>query len=305
MAKSKRGLSDEERAERRRADRERMRVATEALLSSEGWQRWVRARAVFHRYSLQNSLLLAYQCHARGITPRRVAGFRAWLKLGRVVRKGERALKILAPMPVKERDEHDGVTGKTRVFFRTAFVFADVQTEPLPGVQPAPLEPPSVPIDGDSHGHLLEPLAKLAAEVGFSMSFAVLDGQRGGFCDYQAKRIVIEDRQAPNAKVRVAIHELAHALGVSSERFGRERAEVIVECAAFVVAAGLQLETGGESIPYVAGWGEDGALDAVSEAAELIDEIARRIEDALADYVDEPSCEVTAAASSPAASGER
>jgi hypothetical protein len=100
-------------------------------------------------------------------------------------------------------------------------------------------------------------------------------GQRGGFCDYRAKRIVIQDRQAPNAKVRVAIHELAHALGVSSERFGRERAEVIVECAAFVVAAGLQLETGGESIPYVAGWGEDGALNAVAEAAGLIDEIAR------------------------------
>jgi hypothetical protein len=296
MAKSKCRLSDAERAERRRADRERMRVATEALLSSEGWQRWVRARAVFHRYSLQNSLLLAYQCHARGITPRRVAGFRAWLKLGRVVRKGETALKILSPVPVKERDEHDDVTGKTRMFFRTAFVFADVQTEPLPGVEPAPLEPPSVPIDGDSHGHLLEPLAKLAAEVGFSMSFAPLDGQRGGFCDYQAKRIVIEDRQAPNAKVRVAIHELAHALGVSTERFGRERAEVIVECAAFVVAAGLRLETGGESIPYVAGWGEDGALNAVSEAAELIDEIARRIEDALSDYVDEPGVEVTAAA---------
>jgi antirestriction protein ArdC len=296
MAKSKRGLSDAERAERRREDRERLHVATEALLSSEGWQRWVRARAVFHSYSLQNSVLLAYQCHARGITPRRVAGFRAWLKLGRVVRKGETALKIFAPVPVKERDERDEVTGKTRVFFRTAFVFADVQTEPLPGVQPAPLEPPSVPIDGDSHGHLLAPLAKLAGEIGFSMSFAALDGQRSGFCDYQAKRIVIEDRQPPNARVRVAIHELAHALGVSSERFGRERAEVIVECAAFVVAAGLGLATGGESIPYVAGWGEDGALDAVSEAAELIDEIARRIEDALAAYVDEPRAEVTAAA---------
>jgi antirestriction protein ArdC len=251
---------------------------------------------VFHCYSLQNSMLLAYQCHVRGITPRRVAGFRAWLKLGRVVRKGEKALKILAPVPVRQRDEHDDDTGKMRVFFRTAFVFADVQTEPLPGVEPAPLEAPSVPIDGDSHARLLEPLAKLAGEIGFSMSFAALDGQRGGFCDYRAKRIVIEDRQAPNAKVRVAIHELAHALGVSSERFGRERAEVIVECAAFVVAAGLQLETGGESIPYVAGWGEDGALNAVAEAAGLIDEIARRIEDALTGYLDESGADVTPAA---------
>lgn len=257
----------------------------------------IRARAVFHSYSLHNTLLLAHQCHVRGIKPRRVAGFRAWLKLGRVVRKGERALKILAPVTGKERDEHEEDSGKTRLFFRTAFVFADVQTEPLPGVDPPPLEPPSVPIDGDSHARLLEPLAELAEEIGFSMSFARLGGDCGGFCDYRAKRIVIEDRQAPNAKVRVAIHEVAHALGVSSQRFGRERAEVIVECAAFVVAAGLHLETGGESIPYVAGWGEDGALEAVSEAAELIDEIARRIEDSLAGYLNERRyAEVTAAA---------
>jgi hypothetical protein len=50
MRKSNRRLSDAERAERRRADRERLQVATEALLSSEGWQRWVHARAMFHSY---------------------------------------------------------------------------------------------------------------------------------------------------------------------------------------------------------------------------------------------------------------
>ena len=42
------------------------------------------------------------------------------------------------------------------------------------------------------------------------------------------------------------------------------------------------LEVGGESIPYVAGWGEDGALDAIRAYAGTIDAIARRIEDALA-----------------------
>ena len=33
-----------------------------------------------------------------------VAGFKAWLRLGYCVRKGERAIRIFAPMPVKERD---------------------------------------------------------------------------------------------------------------------------------------------------------------------------------------------------------
>jgi N-terminal domain of anti-restriction factor ArdC len=48
-------------------------------------------------------MLIALQCHERGIVPQRVAGFRAWLKLGRCVRKNEKALRILAPVTVKER----------------------------------------------------------------------------------------------------------------------------------------------------------------------------------------------------------
>ena len=51
MAKTKRRLRDVERAERRARGRERLRAATRELLSSEGWQRWVRARALFHSYS--------------------------------------------------------------------------------------------------------------------------------------------------------------------------------------------------------------------------------------------------------------
>jgi hypothetical protein len=41
------------------------------------------------------------------------------------------------------------------------------------------------------------------------------------------------------------------------------------------------LDVAGESIPYIAGWGEDGALDAIREYAATIDTVARRIEDAL------------------------
>jgi hypothetical protein len=37
----------------------------------------------------------------------------------------------------------------------------------------------------------------------------------------------------------------------------------------------------GSSYRYIAGWGEDGALDAVREYAQTIDAVARRIEDAL------------------------
>jgi hypothetical protein len=57
------------------------------------------------RYSLRNQWLIACECHARRITPTYVAGFRAFLALHRCVRKGETAIKILAPVAVKERDD--------------------------------------------------------------------------------------------------------------------------------------------------------------------------------------------------------
>ena len=58
---AKRKLSDEERDERREQDRQRLKSAAEQLLSSEGWQRWVRVRAQggLARLSLNNQLLVA------------------------------------------------------------------------------------------------------------------------------------------------------------------------------------------------------------------------------------------------------
>jgi len=47
-----------------------------------------------------------------------------------------------------------------------------------------------------------------------------------------------------------------------------------------VLAAG-GLDTSGETIPYVAGWGETGALEAVSAFAAVIDQHARAIEKAI------------------------
>lgn len=57
--KSSRRLTEQERAERRRQDRERLAQAARELLSSEGWVRWVKTRAMFHSYS---PLILSGSC---------------------------------------------------------------------------------------------------------------------------------------------------------------------------------------------------------------------------------------------------
>jgi hypothetical protein len=42
------------------------------------------------------------------------------------------------------------------------------------------------------------------------------------------------------------------------------------------------MDTSGETVPYIAGWGETGALEAVTEFAQLIDTLARGVEAAIA-----------------------
>jgi N-terminal domain of anti-restriction factor ArdC len=280
MAKTKRRLSEAERAERRRRDRERLQAAAEQLLTSEGWQRWVRVRsqAGLARLSLSNQLLVALARPDATF----VAGFKSWLRLGFAVKKGERAIAIIAPLPVKERDRVGGEeTGETLVRFKTVFVFDRAQVAPIDGVEQASLEPPCEPLTGDSHRHLIVPLRAFAESLGFTVSFEAIDGPAGGWCDQKAKRIVVDADAPANARLRTLIHETIHGLGVSYSEYGRERAEVIVDTATHLVCASVGLRVDGETVPYVAGWGEDGALEAVTQFAKTIDELAHRVENAL------------------------
>jgi N-terminal domain of anti-restriction factor ArdC len=274
---SKRKLSLEEREQRRAQDRERLKQAAEQLLTSEGWQRWMRVRsqAGLARLSLSNQLLVAL------VRPDAtfVAGFKAWLSLGYFVRKNERAIRIIAPMPVKQRDRD---TGETRILFKTVFVFDRAQVTPLPNGEPTPLEPPCEPLTGDAHAQLLGPLQAFARSLGFSVAFEPIAGPAGGWCDPKAKRIVVDAAAPANAQLRTLIHEVVHAMGVGYGEYGRERAEVIVDTATHLACASVGLRVDGESIPYVAGWGEDGALEAVTEFAKTIDALARRVEEVLA-----------------------
>jgi antirestriction protein ArdC len=240
-----------------------------------------RARATLHHYSLRNTLLIAQEGRRRGFTPTHVAGFKAWLKLGRCVRKGERGIAILAPVRVKERDGEGEETGESRVFFRTAYVFDTSQTEPLPGLEPTPLEPPRAAIEGDSHASLLEPLEALAAELGYAVCYRELE-RVDGLCDYRARRISVAVRLAPNGRVAVLVHELAHALVGREASLPKQLEELVVEAVAFIVSAGAELDTGADSVPYIAGWAGDDALEQLQKAAELIDGLARRIEQAIA-----------------------
>jgi hypothetical protein len=280
-------LTEAERAERRTVDRERLEQAARALLTTEGWKRWVTVRSMngLSRYSFGNQLLIAAQYPEASY----VAGFRAFLNLDRCVRKGERAIRIYAPMRLRAQPDTEqtpdtnGASNEEekRTIFRSVPVFDVSQTDPLPGKTPVALTSPSEPIEGDSHAELLMPLEQLAGELGYTLSKRELDGGPDGWCDYKAKEIVLNSRVSANAQVRIAIHEILHALGIGYTEYGRRRAEVLVDTATYIVCGSIGLDTSGSSVPYVAGWGESGELDAIRTYAETIDTIARRVEDAL------------------------
>jgi hypothetical protein len=209
MPKHHRRLTEAERDERRARDRERLEQACEQLLSSEGWQRWVRARARngLARYSVSNLCLL---------------------DLGYCVRKGEHAIWIFAPMPTRRRDEEP--TAETdeeqrRLLFRAVPVFDRCQVDALDGREPAPLEPPSQPVTGDSNAHLIEPAAAFARSCGYAVAFESTPAGTGGWCNRPSRRIVVDAAAPANAQLRIVIHETAHALGIDYQTYTRQKAK--------------------------------------------------------------------------------
>src|SRR5947209_10229930 len=65
--------------------------------NSEALKNYLAVMARFHQYSWNNCLLIALQRPEAT----HVAGFHAWHKLGRFVRKGEKGIAILAPVIAK------------------------------------------------------------------------------------------------------------------------------------------------------------------------------------------------------------
>ena len=290
MAKTttKRRLTDAEREQRRAEDRKTAIAAVEQLKSSDGWQAWLRVRRHFHSRSLANQLLIAMQRP----DATRVAGFRAWLKLGYCVRRGETAIRIWVPIPPSKRQleqwRQDGAdpAAKPRTFFKLAPVFDRSQVEELPPpAEPVSLDPPIAEVDGDSLGWVLAPLSELAGAIGCRVELAALPATTGGYYEPATGRIALNTGQSVNGRVATLVHELAHAL-VDVDRQDDDPAldyaqeELVVESVAYTVCGSLGLDIAGAAIPYLASWSERAELATVERTAKLIDRLARRIEDA-------------------------
>jgi hypothetical protein len=213
------------------------------LANQDNWLNHLKTQAVFHCYSFNNCCLIINQCPEASS----VAGFNAWKKLNRTVKKGEKGIRILAPMVHKETDEPDSV----RVSFRSVAVFDVSQTEgePLPEI--------ATRLEGDDHG-VLNALKEFATSKGFRVVAEDM-GETNGSCSYKSPiTITLNPNRSLLQQAKTLAHELGHALLHCGENYtghdAKSAMELEAESVAFIVLQHFGVDSGDYSFGYISHW---------------------------------------------------
>ncbi len=219
----------------------------------------------FHNYSFGNILEIARQKP----NATRVAGLYAWNQLGRKVRKGERGIRILAPMiGIRRKKDSEAEKDITRqnqpvlLGFRNAYVFDVSQTEGA--------ELPSLTerVKGEV-GAYRECLIDFTIAQGIQLEFKdsiapALGMSYGG-------RIAIFPGQEPAEEFSTLVHELAHEMLHKAERrtaTTKTVRETEAEAIAFVVSQTIGLDAGRSSADYIQLYHGNAAL--LAESLEVV-----------------------------------
>jgi antirestriction protein ArdC len=254
-----------------------------ALVSSERWTAWLRVQSRFHRYSFGNALLI--ELARPGST--RVAGFRAWQRLGRTVRRGERGIPILAPVVRRGRladagEAPDDDQAPSEVRRVAAWVVAHVFDISQTDGQDLP-EICSRLRGEDPHG-TFEQLLAVTGGRGYRVEDADLAGGTNGECLPGERLIRLQRGLAPAQRVKTLAHELAHSDLHHDGYIGTPRplAELEAESVAFIVCQAVGIDSGEYSFGYLATWsgGGDEARAALRASAQRIQRAAAAILDA-------------------------
>ena len=231
----------------------------ELLTDSDRWREFLDFSRSFHRYSLNNVLLILAQ-HPGAAA---VAGFRAWQVKGRQVRKGEHGIKILG-YSTKKTTEEDPATGEetTRVSVRYPIlsVFALDQTDPTDDNDDTSTV--TVRLTGDDPAGIYTRMhAHLTDGLGWTISREQIPGEMNGYTTTDGTcRIVVDADLTPAQAAKTLLHEAAHvALHVGTLATGeyeqhRGLAECEAESVAHVLASMAGLDTTAYSVGYIATW---------------------------------------------------
>lgn len=209
--------TDEERAAEVDALHEQLNTAIMTLVSADGWKAMLRATAAnLGRYSSNNIMLILAQCpHAT-----QVRSFKQWKENGRVVRKGEKALRIFAPRTLTKKDEN-GVpvldkNGQEKQWttFRSVPVFDVSQTDPI-GDEVASEAPTGHTyalggkVDGNAPAQLWEALKEHIEGHGYAVRLTSTGGA-DGYTDPGTRVVGIQASDPEAHRVITLAHEGAH-----------------------------------------------------------------------------------------------
>ena len=234
---------------------------------SEGLTAYLTAMGRFHNYSFGNILEIARQRP----DATRVAGLYAWNQLGRKVMKGQKGIRILAPMigtrkkkdTEAERSQDPAAThAPVLVGFRAVYVFDISQTEGAELPQFTERVKGQV---GEYRERLIDFTIAQGIQLEFKDSIAPALGMSYG------GKIAILPGQAPAEEFSTLVHELAHEMLHKAERriaTTKTVRETEAEAIAFVVSQTIGLDSGRASADYIHLYHGNAAL--LAESLEVI-----------------------------------
>ena len=280
-------LNGQNSAERMKEITDRLETGIQELFESERYKAYLTSMAKFHSYSFNNTLLIAMQ------GGQLVAGYNKWRDdFHRNVKKGEKAIKILAPAPFKAKKEVQkldaqgrpvmGKDGKPVIevqeiqvpAFKIVSVFDVSQTEgePLPSISVEELTG-----GVERYGEFFKALEQTSP---VPIGFEDIPGGSHGYYHLTEKRIAIQEGMSELQTLKTAIHEIAHSKlhAIDPETPAIEQAdrpdsrtrEVQAESVAYAVCQHYGLDTSDYSFGYVAGWSSGKDLKELKASLETI-----------------------------------
>ena len=264
---------------------ENLETGVAVLFTSDRYQEYLRTMAKFHRYSFNNTLLIAMQRPDATL----VTSYKNWQSMGRQVMKGEKGIMIIAPAPYKKMKEREildqnqrpilGIDGKPKTelvevmipHFKAITVFDIGQTtgEPI-----QTLAPELLTAAVDHYDMFMEAIQKISP---VPMRFDEISGNANGYFHTVDKEIVIQKGMSESQTLKTAIHETAHAklhdkeimeeMGVEKDRLTKE---VEAESVAYCVCSAFQVDTSEYSFPYIAGWSSNREMKELKTSMDLI-----------------------------------
>ena len=280
-------LNGQNSAERMKEITDRLETGIQELFESERYKAYLTTMSKFHSYSFNNTLLIAMQ------GGQLVAGYNKWRDdFHRNVRKGEKAIKILAPAPFKAKKEVQKLDAQGRPVmgkdgkpvtevkeiqvpaFKIVSVFDVSQTEgePLPSIGVEELTG-SV----ERYGEFFKALEQTSP---VPIGFEDIPGGSHGYYHLTEKRIAIQEGMSELQTLKTAIHEIAHSKlhAIDPEAPAIEQAdrpdsrtrEVQAESVAYAVCQHYGLDTSDYSFGYVAGWSSGKDLKELKASLETI-----------------------------------